>query len=257
MQLTDSHCHLTFEPLQQDLEAVLQRSREAGVTRWVTIGTDIEQSQQAISLAQQYEALYATVGLHPHDAKDADEETWEKLRQWVSLPQVVAIGETGLDFHYSFSPHEVQEEVFRRHLALAAEVDLPVVIHTREAFDRTLEILGEFAGCLRAVVLHCFTGTADQAQRAVERGYTLSFSGALTFKKSEAIRQAAAWVPLDRLLVETDCPYLSPAPMRKQKINEPALMIHTAQCLANLKGISLEELAQVTWKNTSLFFDLG
>ncbi len=257
MQLTDSHCHLTFDVLADDLAAVLERSRAADVTRWITIGTSLSESSKALALAQAHEAMYATVGIHPHDAKDADEASLEQLKQWAAEPKVVAIGETGLDFHYSFSPHETQQAVFRQHLDLAVEVGLPVVIHTREAFSETLEILDDYQGRLKAVVLHCFTGDADQAHQGVERDFFFSFSGALTFKKSEAIREAAACVPLERLMVETDCPYLSPAPMRKQKINEPALVVHTARCLAGIKGVDLEELANITWKNTTDFFDLA
>lgn len=257
MQLTDSHCHLTFDDLACDIEAVLDRSRAAGVTRWITIGTDLSESRKALDLAQQHEAMVATVGVHPHDAKDVDEDCLKQLQQWTAEPKVVAVGEIGLDFHYSFSPHETQQEVFRRQLDLAVEVGLPVVIHTREAFAETLEILDAYQGRLKGVLIHCFTGDADQARQGVERGFYFSFSGALTFKKSEAIREAAACVPLERLMVETDCPYLSPTPMRKQKINEPALMVHTARCLAEIKGVPIEALARITWNNTTVFFVLS
>jgi TatD DNase family protein len=257
VELIDSHCHLTYDAFIADLDTVLERSRAAQVTRWVAIGTDIEHSQKAIDLAQQHEGLYATVGYHPHEAKAVDDPVIKTLASLAGNDQVVAIGETGLDFHYDFSPRADQERAFVQQLKLAVEVGLPVIIHTREAFQETLAVLEPFRPDLDRVVMHCFTGSEDEAQAALDCGYWISFSGVITFNNADEIRRAAKRVPLDRLMIETDSPYLSPAPMRKQKINEPALLIHTAHFLANLLEMPVEELAQTTIQNTQRFYGLG
>ena len=257
MELIDAHCHLTYDVLIADLEAVLERSRAARVNRWVAIGTDIEHSQKAIALAQCHKGLYATVGYHPHDAKAVDDTVIETLKSLAGNDKVVAMGETGLDFHYDFSPRADQEQAFKQQLTLAVDLSLPVIIHTREAFAETLAVLEPFRSDLDHVVLHCFTGTENEAQEALDRGYWISFSGVITFKKADAIRRAAKRVPLDRLMIETDSPYLSPEPMRKQKVNEPSLLIHTARFLANLLDISIEELAHTTVQNTLRFYGIS
>ena len=169
----------------------------------------------------------------------------------------MAIGETGLDFHYNFSKQPDQARVFAAHLEIARETGLPVVIHSRNAFDETVEILDRSGGGLKGVVFHCFSGSAEQAQQLLDRGYYLSFTGVVTFKNAEATREAAKVVPLDRLMVETDAPYMSPEPVRKQKPNEPALMVYTAKLLADLKGVSLDNLAQATTRNAVAFFGLS
>jgi TatD DNase family protein len=255
--LIDTHCHLTFEPLDRDVSAVLQRSREAGVTGWITVGTSLGDSRKAVELAGQYEGMYATAGIHPHDAKEASEAVLDELRELARSDRVVAIGETGLDFHYNFSKQPDQKRVFAAHLQIGRELDLPVVIHSRNAFDETMEILDEHGGGLRGVVFHCFGGTAEQASLLLERGYHLSFTGVVTFKNAATARQAAEAVPLDRLMVETDCPYMSPEPVRKQKPNEPALMVHTAHLLAQLKGVSLEEFERASTETARRFFRLA
>ncbi len=256
MVLIDTHCHLTFEPLAEGVEAVLERSREAGVTGWITVGTSLEDSGKAVALAAQHESMHATVGIHPHDAKEADEQALDELRELARADGVVAIGETGLDFHYNFSKQPDQKRVFVAHLEIARELDLPVIIHSRNAFDETIEILDRHGAGLGGVVFHCFGGSADQADLLLERGYCISFTGVVTFKNAEAARQAAKSVPLDRLMVETDCPYMSPAPMRKQKPNEPALMVHTARLLAQLKGVSPGEFGQASTETAQRFFGL-
>ena len=255
--MIDTHCHLTFEPLVGDVEAVVQRSLEAGVTGWITVGTSLADSAKAIELAQQYENMYATVGIHPHDAKEADGAALEQLKQLGRTGRVVAVGETGLDFHYNFSKQPDQKRVFVHHLEIAKELGLPAIIHSRNAFDETLEILDEHGQGLKGVVFHCFSGTAEQAGLLLERGYHLSFTGVVTFKNAQPTREAVKVVPLDRLMVETDCPYMSPEPVRHVKPNEPALMVHTARFIAELKGISLEELASVTTETAKRFFDLA
>lgn len=256
MTLIDTHCHLTFDPLAADVPGVAERSRAAGVGGWITIGTLLEDSRRAVELAGRYENMYAAVGIHPHDAQSADSRALEELKQVARQEKVVAVGETGLDFHYNFSKQPDQKRVFAAHLDIARELGLPVVIHSRNAFDETMEILDRCGGGLRGVVFHCFSGSAEQARMVLERGYFVSFTGVVTFKNAESTREAVKVVPLDRLMIETDCPYMSPEPVRSQKPNEPALMVHTARFLAQLKGVGIEELAEATTQNAIEFFHL-
>lgn len=257
MELIDTHCHLTFEPLAADVPAAIERSRAAGVTGWITVGTSLEDSRGAVALADRYENMYAAVGIHPHEAKDGDAAALAALRRLGGLEKVVAVGETGLDFHYQFSPPSDQRRVFLAHLDLARELDLPLIVHSRNAFDETLEILDGCGGGLKGIVFHCFSGSAEQAQQLLNRGYYLSFTGVLTFQNAQVTREAARVLPLERLMIETDAPYMSPEPVRKRKPNEPALMIHTAQYLAGLKSVSLEDLAVATTHNAVQFFGLA
>jgi TatD DNase family protein len=256
MELIDTHCHLTFEPLAGDVAGVIERSRAAGVTGWVTVGTSLEDSRAAVELAALYEGMYATVGIHPHDAKSADSGTLEELKRLGLKEKVVAVGETGLDFHYNFSKPPEQTRVFEAHLEMARELNLPVVVHSRNAFDETMEILDRHGQGLRGVVFHCFSGSTQEVIQVLARGYHVSFTGVVTFKNAQATRDAAQIVPLDRLMVETDCPYMSPEPVRGRKPNEPALMIHTANCLAQLKGANMEDFARATTRTAREFFDL-
>jgi len=257
MELVDTHCHLTFEPLAADVPGVIERSRGAGVTGWITVGTNLEDSRRAIELAGRYENMHATVGIHPHEAKAGDAAALAELKRLVKQDKVVAVGETGLDFHYNFSKQPDPRRVFAAHLDIAREAGLPVIVHSRNAFDETVEILDHSGGGLRGVVFHCFSGSAEQAKQLLDRGYYLSFTGVVTFKNAEATREAAKTVPLDRLMVETDAPYMSPEPVRKQKPNEPALMVHTARFLADLKGVEVDHLAQATTRNANEFFGLA
>ncbi|MFC1765673.1 TatD family hydrolase [Planctomycetota bacterium] len=254
MKWIDTHCHLTFEPLFENVDFVLRRSRDAGVNRWITVGTDVDHSCKAVAMARQHEGLYATVGQHPHDAKDLDGDGLSILKELTKKEKVVAVGETGLDFHYNMSPAAEQRQAFSLQLKLAADLGLPVVVHTREAFKDTMAVLDEIDSSLVGIVLHCFTGTADQAKEALERGYFLSFTGVVTFKSADVIREAAQLVPMDRLMLETDSPYMSPEPMRKNRPNEPALMIHTARYLAELKQIPIEQFCQQVNTTSRAFF---
>jgi TatD DNase family protein len=256
MELIDTHCHLTSESLIHDTGDVLQRSRAAGINYWISVGTDLDDSQRCVALAKQHDQLWAAVGIHPHEAKHANDEALTAIEALAREPEVVALGETGLDFHYNFSPQEQQIQAFRAHLELAARLHLPVVIHTREAFAETMAILDEFNSRLEHVVLHCFSGSSEQARRALDRDYYLSFTGVVTFKNAQSIREAARIASMDRLMIETDCPYMSPAPKRKQKVNEPALLIHTARCLAELKEMPLPEFAAATLATSKRFFCL-
>jgi TatD DNase family protein len=248
VKLVDSHCHLDDEQFDPDRGETIARARAAGVETMMAIGTgngppDLE---AAIRLADQYPFLYATIGVHPHDASKATAETFVHLRNLADHPKVLAVGEVGLDYHYDFSPRDVQRAVFEQQLALAAECGKPVVIHTREAWEDTFAILaaqGQGSG-----ILHCFTGDEHQARRALDLGFHLAFGGVLTFRAADAVRQAARIAPADRLLLETDCPYLAPVPMRGKR-NEPAFVLETARRLAEVRGCSVETIAEQTTAN--------
>jgi TatD DNase family protein len=256
VELIDTHCHLTFDDLARDIDAILARSIAAGVTEWITVGTDPKENQKAIKLAERFEGIYAAVAIHPHDAKTVTEDTLQELKKLTQYKKVVAIGETGLDYHYNFSLHDDQKRVFVEHLKIATEMNLPVIIHCREAFDETIQILEEYSAGIKNIVFHCFSGSAEQAKIILDKGFYISFTGVVTFKNAEKTRQAASVVPLDRLMLETDCPYMSPEPMRKQKVNEPALMIHTAKFLAELKGIDLTDFSEAVTATSRAFFGL-
>ena len=256
MELIDTHCHLTFEQLAEDVDAVVARSKAAGVVGWLTVGTDPQQNRKAIELADRFENMYAAVGIHPHDAKNVIADILTELKELAQNEKVVAIGETGLDFHYNFSNQSDQKRAFAAHLKIAKELNLPVIIHCREAFDETMEILDRFGQGLKGVVFHCFSGSAQQAKIVLDYGFYISFTGVVTFKNADITRQAAKIVPADRLMLETDCPYMSPEPMRKQKINEPALMLHTAKYLAELKGMDLADFANAVTATSKAFFGL-
>jgi len=256
MQLIDTHCHLGFDELAGDVEAVVARSKGAGVTGWITVGTAMQQNRKAIEFADRFENMYASIGTHPHDAKDVTAETIAELKKLAQNEKVVAIGETGLDFHYNYSEPPDQKRVFAAQLKLAAELNLPVIVHCREAFDETMEILEQFGSGVKKVVFHCFSGSAEQAKVVLDKGFHISFTGVVTFKNAEKTRDATKIVSVDRLMLETDCPYMSPEPMRKQRINEPALMIHTARFLAELKGMDLTDFAEAVTATSRDFFDL-
>jgi TatD DNase family protein len=249
VRLVDSHVHLDDPKFDPDRDAVMERARAAGVERMMAIGTgggppDLE---AALRQTERYPFLYATVGVHPHDAAKTSEETFARLRELAAHPKVLAIGEIGLDYHYDFSPRPVQRSVFERQLEIAAGAAKPVVIHTREAWEDTLALV---AGAGRPVpgILHCFTGDEWQAREALDRGFYLAFGGVLTFPKSDAVRQAARIAPEDRLLIETDCPYLAPVPHRGKR-NEPAFVVEVVRRLAEIRGRPAEEMAEITTRN--------
>jgi TatD DNase family protein len=247
MTLVDTHCHLDDSKFDDDREQAIERALAAGVTRLMAIGTgngppDLE---VAVRLADRHTFIYATIGVHPHDASKATDETFARLRELAAHPKVLAIGEIGLDYHYDFSPRDVQRSVFERQLALAAETKKPIVIHTREAWEDTLDTV---AALPYGGIMHCFTGDAAQARQALDRGFHLSFGGVLTFPKAEALREAARLAPDDRILVETDCPYLAPVPHRGKR-NEPAFVVDTVRRLAEVRGTTPENIAQLTTRN--------
>jgi TatD DNase family protein len=252
--LVDHHCHLDFPQFATDRAQVLARARAAGVDRVVTISTRIRRLDDLLSIAAAHEDVYCSVGTHPHNAHEELDVPLTEIVRLAQHPKVVAIGEAGLDYHYKKSPPEAQAEGFRRHIAAARETGLPLEIHTRDADDDTARILEEeHANGRFPAILHCFTGGAELARRALALGLYVSFSGVVSFKKSDDLRAVAAEVPLDRLLVETDAPFLAPEPYRG-KTNEPAYVVHTAAALAKVKGVTPEALAQATTANFHRLF---
>lgn len=244
----DSHCHLDDARFADDLEAVLDRAAAAGVTRILSIGTGDgpPEIDRAVRVAEKYEQVYASVGVHPHDAAKVTPQTLDDLRALASHQKVVAYGEIGLDYHYDFSPREVQREVFVAQLKLAADLKLPITIHTREAWEDTISILRE--NWTGEGIMHCFTGDPAQAQEALDMGFHLSYGGVLTFKTAENVRESARMTPDDRLLIETDAPYLAPIPYRGKR-NEPSMMVETARKLAEVRGTTPDRIAAITTAN--------
>lgn len=247
--LIDSHCHLEYDSFVAEGDAVIERARAAGVGACVTIGTKLSTFPKTLAVAEKYERVWCSVGIHPHDAAVEPLTEAKTLVELTRHPKVVGIGETGLDYYYDHSPRAEQATNFLVHIDAAQETELPLIIHTRDAEDDTIAILQEkmkrtpFTG-----VLHCFTGTAKLAEAGLELGLYVSASGIITFKNSEPLRQVFRAVPMERLLVETDSPYLAPIPHRGKR-NEPAFVAHTAAVLAELKGVSVEEIARVTTEN--------
>ena len=256
----DSHAHIDGEEYAEDRDEVVARARAAGVHAILNVGTGDPHGghlERAVETAERYEGVYAAVGVHPHDARLFDAAAEELLLRLVKgKEKVIAWGEIGLDFHYDNSPRETQRTVFVRQLRLARECGLPVVIHSREADEETVGVLqDEWAGAGLAGILHCFGGGREMAERALELGFMISFAGNVTFKKADALREVARQVPLERLLVETDCPFLTPVPHRGKR-NEPARVADTARFLAELRGVSLEELGRATSANFERIFGL-
>jgi TatD DNase family protein len=247
--LVDHHCHLDFPQLATDRPGVLSRARAAGVGVMVTICTRIRRLPELLAIAEAHDNVFCSVGTHPHQAHEELDIPLDEIIALTSHPKVVAVGEAGLDYFYKKSPPEAQAEGFRRHIAAARATGLPLEIHTRDADADTVRILeDEHAAGAFPAILHCFTGGAELARRAVALGLYVSFSGVVTFKKSDALREIAAAVPLDRILVETDAPFLAPEPHRG-KSNEPALVAHTAAAVARVRGITPEALAEATTEN--------
>ncbi|HJP93737.1 MAG TPA: TatD family hydrolase [Pyrinomonadaceae bacterium] len=256
----DSHAHIDGPEFDIDREEILARAKTAGVSVILNVGTGDPHSgafERAVELGRTHDSVYTAIGTHPHDARLYDDGAEEKIKTLVQNERVLAWGEIGLDFHYDNSPRDVQVAVFKRQLRAARECGLPVIIHTREAESETIQILeSEYAGAERRGIFHCFSGSMDLAQRALDLGFMISFSGIITFKKADDLREIAKQVPLDRLLIETDCPYLSPVPYRGKR-NEPAYVVEVARCLAGLHRMELEEIGRVTSENFRRFFRLS
>jgi TatD DNase family protein len=250
--MLDTHCHLTDPRLLEQLTDVLARAEAAGVTRMITIGTSLADDEAAVTVCRGRPNLRCAVGVHPNYSHEADLSDLPRLREIQADPAVVALGEMGLDYHHHFAPKVRQHQVFEFQLQLATELGRPVVIHCREATDDCLAVMRGFPA-VRAV-FHCFTGSPEEARKILDQGYLLGFTGAVTFKKADALREAVRLTPLDRMVVETDAPYLTPEPMRKQKTNEPALVVRVAEVVAREKGVSVAELDRVTTENAERVF---
>ncbi len=256
--IIDTHCHLADPKLDADLEGVLDRAREARVDAIVSVGaiSSIEIDRRTVEIAEGHAQVYAAIGVHPHDAKDCDADRISALRELAQSEKVVAIGESGLDFHYLHSSVEAQEAALRCHLELASELKLPITIHCRNAEERLVAIVREVGMPARGGVIHCFTGNTDAAREFVALGFHISFSGIVTFRNARDIQQAAPTVPDDRVMVETDAPYLAPEPYRGKR-NEPAYVRRTLEVLATLRGVEADSLETITSGNARRLFGLS
>lgn len=252
--LIDSHTHLYDPAYDADRDEVLARAREAGINAVIAIGCDLETSRRAVESADRNEMIYATIGVHPHEVRHIDSTTLAELETLAAHKKVVGYGEIGLDYYYLHSPKETQQKQFRLQLGLAKTLGLPIVIHSRDAKEDTLAILKEEGARSVGGVMHCFTGDLDMARAAIELGFSISFSGVLTFPNAGALRETARALPLDRLMIETDCPYLTPVPHRGRR-NEPAYVRHTADTLAGLHPSQTpEEVMKITADNAARLF---
>ena len=255
IDLVDSHCHLADPRLRDDLDSIIDRAHQAGVTTLISVGAigTITTDRLTVEIAGRHPSVFAAIGVHPHDAKDCDDARLQKIRDLAHSPRVIAIGESGLDFHYMHSPREAQEAALRSHLELAAELNKPIVIHCRDAEARVLAIVEEVGMPPRGGVIHCFTGDADAARRFVAMGFYVSFSGILTFRNAAAVHAAAAVVPEDRVMIETDAPYLAPEPYRGKR-NEPAFVVRTLEALARRRNTDRGPLAASIRANVARLF---
>lgn len=254
MELIDTHAHLTFDGLIENIDDVIEKASAAGVSKIITIATEPEDFEKVELLGGKYQNIYTAFGIHPHHAQEAFDEHIEQIGKLCTGEKCAAIGETGLDYHYNFSKQDAQKWLFRQHLDIAAKFSKPVIVHSRNAFDETLEILDEYKDVLKKIVFHCFSGDENQSAELVKRGYYISYTGVITFKNAEIGRRGVLAVPLERMMLETDCPYMAPEPMRRQKINEPALMVHTARFIAQLKGVEFEHFCSKIAETTKEFF---
>jgi TatD DNase family protein len=262
LTLIDTHAHLDFAKFDADRPAVIERATAAGVAAIINVGTDLASSRRAVELAEQHEDIYAAVGMHPHDARKLDGTTLGALRELAKRPKVVAVGEIGLDFYRDLSPRDMQRRAFQAQLAWAAKLGKPVIIHDRDAHNEIIEILGDWVAGLgnsplagRLGVLHTFSGDLDMAEWAMDLGFYISISGPVTYRNERQLPKIVQALPLDRLLVETDCPFLAPHPHRGKR-NEPAYVCLVAERIAELKGIALDDLAMATTANARRLFEL-
>jgi TatD DNase family protein len=253
--LIDTHAHLSLPQFDKDRTEVIKRARDAGIKHIITVGTDSDDCRKAVALAQEHDFISAAVGIHPHDAKTINAETYSLLRELAADDNVVAIGEIGLDFYRNLSSQEIQVQHFREQLWLAREVSLPVIIHDREAHQKVLQILQEEKAETVGGVIHCFSGDWEMAKACLDMGFYISIPGTITFKKSEEYHKLVRDLPLDRMLVETDCPFLAPYPFRGKR-NEPAYVQYVAETVARIKRIAQEELAKITTQNAQKLFNL-
>ena len=244
----DTHAHLDDQQFVSDQEAVIKRAKEAGVELIVNVGYNVPSAQHTVELTQKYDFIYGAVGLHPHEAQDLTDDVLAKLRDLTTGPKIVAIGEIGLDYYYDHSPRDIQRHVFREMIRLAKELRLPIIIHDRDAHEDTLRIVKEEKAAEVGGVFHCYSGSLPLAKEIINMGFYLALGGALTFKNARKTVEVVQEIPLEYLLIETDCPYLTPVPYRGKR-NEPAYVIKVAEAIAEIKGLSVEEVAQTTRNN--------
>lgn len=252
----DSHAHLDDRKYDQDRHEMLMRAKDQGVCAIVNVGYDLPSSQRSVALAEKYDFIYAAVGIHPHDAGDANEEVFAELMKMAAHPKVVAIGEMGLDYYRDLSPRDVQQKIFRRQITLAREIGLPIIVHDRDAHGDVMRILKEEKAGLGEGVLHCFSGSWEMAVECMKMGFYISIAGPVTFNNAGRLKDIAARVPADRLLIETDSPYLTPAPHRGKR-NESAFVLHVAAEIARLRGIMPEEMGELAVNNTKRLFKIS
>ena len=244
--LFDSHAHLDDHKFDSDRDEIIAALEKSGISYVVNIGADVQSSENSVALAEKYDFIYAAVGVHPYDAEIVDDALAEKLKAMAQNKKVVAIGESGLDYHYEDADREIQKNAFIKHIKLADELDLPVIVHNRDSHKDMMDILAEHKP--KNAIIHCYSGSAEMAKELVKMGYYISFSGTVTFKNAVKVQQAAEVVPLDKMLIETDCPYLCPEPERGRR-NDPSKIRFTAQKLAEIKGVTFEEIAKITMEN--------
>ena len=251
--MIDSHCHIDFRDFDRDREEVIVQATEFGVDRLINIGADIESTRRSFALANQYENIYCTVGIHPHDSKTLKESFISEMAQMAEHRKVIGIGEIGLDYYRDLSPRDIQKKAFIRQLDLAVELDLPVVIHVREAMDDAVQIVGKYVGKTTGV-FHCFPGTVEQARQVIDMGFLVSVNGVMTYKNSK-MAAIGAEIDLEKILIETDCPYLTPVPHRGKR-NVPAYVKFVCAKLAELKGMDVSEVDKITTRNAEKLFRL-
>jgi len=255
MELFDSHCHVNEERFDEDRNEVLDRMRRQGVTRYAVIGSDMATSRAAADYAARHDGAVCAVGIHPHEASSYQPGDLDRLAEWLREEKVCAIGEIGLDYHYDLSPRDVQRQVCELQMELAWEQRVPVAYHVREAHADMLEIMKRHQGHLTGGIIHCFSGSAEIAKEYLKLGYYISFAGPVTFKKAPKLQEAALCVPMDRLLIETDSPYMAPEPVRGTR-NEPTNVYHVCKKLAELRGVSMDEMAALTTANAMRVYGL-
>lgn len=257
VMLIDTHCHLDFPDFNQDREIVVKNARAAGVEAVINVASSLEGSKEALALSRLYPDVYAAVGIHPHDSKDCSESAWLQIKDLAQEKKVIAVGEVGLDFYRNLSEPEIQEKIFKKFIALALEVRLPLIVHSRQAQEATLEILKENVG-LRAtgVVIHCFSGEVDFLKKCLDLGYFVSFTCNITYKKADALRGVVRFVPLDKMFLETDAPFLAPEGKRGKR-NEPANLVELAREVARIKRMDFETVCVETTQNAKKFFNIG
>lgn len=252
--IIDTHCHIQFKPLVSNLEAVIHRAHEAGVGKMIVVGCDIESTRSAIEIAEKHDGIYAAVGLHPQDAKKLTDQMWKQFQELASHQKVVAIGETGLDFFKEYSPREVQIEVLKKHISLALELNLPLIVHNRYSDEQCLEILKEQK--VKDAVFHCFGSDVEFARKVWMAGYFTSFTGIITYPSARNLHAVVEECPMDAMMIETDCPYLAPQKYRGGK-NEPAYVTEVAKQVAHLKNMSYDDVSKITTENANNFFKLA